>query len=401
MASISTLLASQPIYDRENKLYGVELLYRNDLSQSALDVGEATATSELLYNLCAGITEQTDHYHRPAFINVSGDFLLSNGFLPIDPDRVVVELVERMEPTPALVSAVEAWHRRGFRFALDDFEFLSSWEPLLKFASVIKVDVLGQDSSEIAREVAKLRHLDCLWLAERVEDEETRDDYHQLGFDLFQGYFLAKPKLVYGTKLSPSALNLAQLLGTLYAEEPDISDLVSIISSDPSLTVSLLKIVNSPVYRSSNEITSVRDVIMRLGLNNLRRWVALIAALNASSPEAARVILVRGQMCKELATRSKANTISPDLAFLVGLLSGVDVLLGVEKTAFFAQLNLGKSVLDALNNFKGPLGRNLKLSMEVESAVLMKTSLYALDPRLLRLYQYSAETIQKVINNMI
>jgi EAL and modified HD-GYP domain-containing signal transduction protein len=400
MSITSTLLASQPIYDRDNKLYAVELLYRNDLSQSAMDVGDMAATSELLYNLCTGITEQTDHYHRPAFINVSGDFLLSNRFLPIDPDRVVVELVERMEPTQALISAVESWYRQGFRFAFDDFEFLPSWNPLHKFASVIKVDVLNQDYLEIAEKVAQLSDLDCLWLAERVEDEGVRSHYYDLGFDLFQGYFFAKPKMVYGTKLTPSALQLARLLGALFTEEPDIHDLVAIISSDPNLTVSLLKIVNSPVYRTSKSIRSVKEVIIRLGLNNLRRWVALISALKASSPEAARIVLVRAQMCRELASRSKVSSAAPDHAFLVGLLSGVDVFLGVEKTTFLAQLNLDGPVRNALANFKGPLGRNLKLAIQVESAVLMKEAIESMDLRLLKLYQQANETIQTMIKEM-
>jgi len=122
----SALLASQPIYDRNNKVHAFELLYRNDLKQSAMDICDTQATSELLFNLCPGITDQTEHYHSPAFINVSGDFLLPQSFLPIDPELVVIELVERMEPTAELVRAVESWHQQGFSFALDDFEFTAA-----------------------------------------------------------------------------------------------------------------------------------------------------------------------------------------------------------------------------------------------------------------------------------
>ena len=54
MAS-QTLLAAQPIYNRDSEMEAVELLYRNDLGQSALAVGEQQATSELLFNYCTGI----------------------------------------------------------------------------------------------------------------------------------------------------------------------------------------------------------------------------------------------------------------------------------------------------------------------------------------------------------
>lgn len=396
----STLLASQPIYDRQGSVYAVELLYRNDLSQSALEVGETVATSELLFNLCTGITEQTDHYHRPAFINVSSEFLLSNSFLPIDPDRVVVELVERLEPTPELVSAVKAWYRKGFRFALDDFEFVPSWQPLLPFASVIKVDVLNQDHDAIARKVSRLQEVSCLWLAERVEDQDVRDRYLDLGFDLFQGYFYARPKIIVGKKLSPSALQLARLLSALFVGEPDTNKLVDIVSSDPGLTVSLMKIVNSPIYRTGSRITSIKEVIVRLGLVNLRRWIALIGALEAASPEAARIVLVRAQYCRMLALRSKHESLDPEEAFLVGLLSGVDILLNVEKTSFYAQLNLANSLLEAIEHTKGLLGKILRVALRIESAVLMKSDLKSLDARLLKMYRQANDSVQTLLNEV-
>ncbi len=138
----NVLLAAQPIYNREDQVHAVELLYRNDASQSALEVGENLATSELLFNLCSAVTDEFEYFHVPAFINVSASFLQSGAFLPIDPDRVVIELVERIEPSPAFITAVQAWHERGFRFALDDFEFTEAWNPLLPLVDVIKVDIL-------------------------------------------------------------------------------------------------------------------------------------------------------------------------------------------------------------------------------------------------------------------
>lgn len=399
MSVKSALLASQPIYDRNNKVHAVELLYRNDLKQSAMDIGDTQATSELLFNLCSGITDQTEHYHSPAFINVSGDFLLSQGFLPIDPELVVIELVERMEPTAELVRAVESWHLQGFRFALDDFEFTAAWEPLLQFASVIKVDVCAFTPEQVKEHRSRMESIDCLWLAERVEDASTRDVYLGMGFDLFQGYFFAKPSIVFGKKLSPSALQLAQLLGALYKEEPDVDELVKLISMDPGLAVSLLKIVNSPLYKSAGHITSIKEVVLRLGFNNLRRWVALVGIVNASSPETARIILTRAQTCYELASRARLKQVDPAQAFLVGLLSGVDVLLGVDRDAFLGQLNLSESVCNALHKFEGVLGHNLRVVLNLEQAVQMKNRLHLLDERLLRVYLRAGESIQSLFND--
>ena len=398
MPTRSALLASQPIFDRQGAIYAVELLYRNDRNQSAVDVGDTKATSELIFNLCTGITEQTEHYHSPAFINVSGDFLLSQGFLPIDPELVVIELVERMEPTDELVAAVREWHQKGFRFALDDFEFTDAWAPLLEFASVIKVDVSTITPEQVASHQSKLAWLDCLWLAERVEDEATKNIYQDMGFELFQGYFYAKPAMVLGEKLNPASFQLARLLGALFQEEPDVEALVSLISADPNLALSLLKVVNSPLYKTSSEITSVKEVVLRLGLKNLRRWIALLGIVSASSPASARIILTRAQACFELASRSRSKSIDPDQAFLVGLLSGVDVLLGIRKRAFLEQLQISDAVLYALNSHEGGLGKNLKVVLDLEKTVQMKRDLDQVDGRLLRLYQHAGTTVEQLLS---
>jgi len=396
--SPSPLLAAQPIYDGNDTLQGVELLYRDSLQRTAEQVGDDRATSQLLVNLCAGITDQIEHFQPPAFINVSGDFLLSRAFLPLDPGQVVIELVERITPTPELVEAVKDWHAQGFRFALDDFEFDASWDPLLEYASVIKVDVLDQDVDTVLARKERLAHLDCQWLAERVEDQATRDRYRDAGFSLFQGYFLARPQAVYGTQLNPSALHMTRVINTLFSDEPQWGDITRVISQDPGLALSLLRIANSPLYRRRHEITTLEDVVKHLGLNHLRRWAALIASLDASSPEAARLVLWRAQFCEELARGSKRGEVPTDQAFLVGLLSGADILLGVTLDCLLKELDLSPATREAILHRLGPAGAMLSRALHVEEAVALKKDLHDLHPRILTRYQHIGHRVQTLLN---
>lgn len=392
-----TLLAAQPIYDRHTNIAAVELLYRNDLNQSALEVGEVQATSELLLNLCTGITDQVDHYGKPAFINVSAEFLLSRAFLPIDPARVVIELVERIDPDRALIDAVAAWHRRGFRFALDDFEFTDSWQPLLKYASVIKVDILNTPFEEALQQRERLALPHCQWLAERVEDEAMRRAYHDAGFELYQGYFLSKPVTIYGKKLDSAAIQLTRLLGALYCAEPDLNAVIDLITADPGLAMNLMKVVNSPLLRTRQTITSVRGVVLRLGINNLRRWVVLIASVRASSTEAARLVLTRAQTCMELCDTPPFAHLPPDQAFLAGLLSGADILLSVEVATFLSEIALEPEVRQAVLERKGPLGQLLDEAIRLERAFAMKEPLQQFPPRELACFQQVQLRVQKLL----
>lgn len=379
------LLAAQPIYDRNTRVAAVELLYRDDLDQTAMDIGEAQATSELLLNLCTGITDQVDHYRKPAFINVSADFLLSRAFLPIDPAHVVIELVERIRPDADFIDAVAAWHRRGFRFALDDFEFTDAWRPLLEYASVIKVDVLNTPLEQALEYREHMTLPGCRWLAERVETEEVRAAYHDAGFHLYQGYFLARPITIYGKKLSAAAMQLTRVLGALYSDEPDMNLIMDLINDDPGLAMSLLKVVNSPLFRTRQPITSVQGVVLRLGLDNLRRWVVLIAAVRAGSSEVARLVLVRAKFCMAMCDAARYASLNPDSAFLAGLLSGADILLSVETESFLREVEVEPEVRRAVLNREGPLGQLLNEAIALERACCMKQPLT----------QYAADDLQR------
>ncbi len=397
----SILLAAQPIYNNRNGIRGVELLYRDEQSRAATAVGEAHATRELLLNLCAGITDQVEHYHTPAFINVSVDFLLSGAFLPIDPEFVMIELVERMEPTPELVAAVQNWHERGFRFALDDFGFDETWTPLLEFASVIKIDVQAWDFEALLAHKRRLAAVECEWLAERIEDHETWERYRAAGFTLFQGYYLAKPVIVYGKRPSPAALQVTRVIQALYRQEPDWQEVTAAISEDPGLAMSLIQIANSPLFLSSRRtIRTLDGVVKHLGFNAVRRWAVLIAAHNASSPEVARLILQRALFCRELAERRVESPVDSDHAFLAGLISGGDALLNVDREGLLAALDLDPEIRRAVTHHDGPVGWVLSKALQVEVAVAMKTALDSLDDRLLGLYRIVGDRVQSLFNEL-
>ena len=396
-----TLLAAQPIYDRSHTIAGFELLYRSDTGLSALDVGDERATSELLFNFCTGITDQVEQYKSPAFINVSRDFLCSGAFLPIEPDQVVVELVERIEPDAEVIDAVASWREKGFRFALDDFEFKSSWLPLVRLASIIKVDIEQSPIEHMLRLRDELGAETVQWLAERVETEQQRDHCWQAGFDLFQGYFFARPTIVYGKKLEPADLSLARLVSLLFANEPDVNQITEVLSQDPSLSVSLIRIVNSPFYRGNHQISSMREVIVRLGLDAIRRWALLIASLNTSSPETARLVLVRAQACAALAEARNDPALDPAQAFLAGLLSGADLLLGVELPVFLRELNIAEPVKLAAESRQGQLGKLVDLVQTLEHRLAMKRDIGKLNPRLVKLYRDSAFRVQALFNEVV
>jgi len=382
--SENVLLASQGIYDRKRELYGTELLFRNDSGSTAWDVGEGRATSEVLVNHCSSITDEVEHFNRPTFINVSADFLLSEAFLPVDPKYIFVELVERIQVTGAFVKAVRAWKQKGFRFALDDFEFTEEWTPLLSLADVIKVDVLGQDPEQICQRKSSLAHYSCRWLAERVETLDEFNYYKENEFDLFQGYFLSRPKVIKGRNIRPEQASALEVLRVTNGES-NFDAVADTVTKDVRLSIQVLKMVNSPLYNLERPVSSIKEAVVFLGMGQLRRWAVVLSLLAASenSVEANRLVLNRAKFCELYA--AELSVPDPDHAFLVGLLSGLDVLLGIYPQTFIKSIMLTPEVKSALLENEGRMGKVLKLALNLEHIIatnpekLVKTKQSVLD----------------------
>ena len=149
-AQIKTLLASQPIYSADKDLFGSELLFRHELFASAEAYGEDLATSEVLLNLCTGINQQAELFSRKIFINLGEGLLLSDAFLPLPPDRVVIELPASIRISEALIAGIKKWKILGFCFALDGYNFDPRYQPILSDIQYIKVDALSESIDHVA-----------------------------------------------------------------------------------------------------------------------------------------------------------------------------------------------------------------------------------------------------------
>lgn len=379
------LFATQPIFDRNEEVQGFELLYRSGTGLSAQEVGEAVATSEVVHNFTTAITQSSDLLGGLAFINVSSDLLLSPHFLPLPPDKVVVELTERTAPTPELINAVRHWHRQGFRFSLDHFECTPDWEPLLEMATYLKINCLTTLLEDVAAYRKQLAHLHIWWIAGRIENREEYESYRALGFDYFQGYFFVQPFPVYGKRIEPTTLQATQLLSHLTQPDPDIAQIEALIDADPKLAIRLIRIANSARYSHYGTIESIKNVVARLGLQQLASWVMLFGLLGHADAQYALLVLTRAQVCKQLAQQ---QGLSGQEAYFIGILSAAELLIGIPNDEFMESLALGERTHEAVINHQGVYGVILARAEEAERLqALRQVASTTAQTQLLALYQ--------------
>ena len=67
--------------------------------------------------------------------------------------------------------------------------------------------------------------------------------------------------------------NLVYLQKLIADPESKINDIARQVSTDPTLTAELLKLVNSPIYRVSKKVDNIEEAVMRVGMKGLRNLV--------------------------------------------------------------------------------------------------------------------------------
>jgi EAL and modified HD-GYP domain-containing signal transduction protein len=345
----------QEIYDREGRVVGYEMLFRNTATAPSASGSDDSATSSVIVNTFAefGLDELVSG--GLAFLNLTRSFLVDELPLPFGPQNVVLEVLETIDVDDEVVAGVRRLAAAGYAIALDDFRWRPGLEPLLQVARYVKLDVLGADRTEIQATMASCRPFGVRFVAERVEDAATLEWCRTVGFEFFQGYHLRRPQVLSIESISPNHASSLNLLTRLSDPDVNVDDVEELVRLDAVLSYRLLRIANSAGAGLRRSIASVRDAVMMVGLDRLRAWLVLIALadVTGSGDDKLAPIVVRARACELLAQRVGTRG---DTAFTLGLLHGLADLLGVSVDELTERLQLaGTALAQAAADPESPL----------------------------------------------
>jgi EAL and modified HD-GYP domain-containing signal transduction protein len=348
----AVFIARQPIFHPDETVWGYELLFRSDESNSACVLDEDQATSSVIADGLALAREGMDGSAR-VLINFPESMLVGGAGFALPKDACIIEILENVQPSKAALDAVRRLKEAGYTLAVDDFSGQPELKPFVDLADIVKVDVLALDSDtdRVAEVVSSLSGGPTL-LAEKVEDLETFDRLKGLGFHLFQGFFFSKPEIIPGRKLTSNELTKLQLLGELAKPDFEPSRLAEILKSDPSLSYRLFRYINSVGLGLREKVTSLKRAIDMMGMQQAKLWLrtALVADLNTSpkAGELAYLAVHRGKFLEQVCHNSNLKTCEPDALFMTGLFSLLDTMLGISMREILGVLPLEQKVIDAL-----------------------------------------------------
>lgn len=340
-------VARQPILDLRGHVHGYELLYRSGPTAMGFSGDGDAATRMVLDNsVVFGLDRLTGGV--PMFINCTQEALLGGLVKVLPPEHTVLELLETLEPTAALIKVCLELKARGFRLAMDDFEWSPKWQPLLDLADYVKVDLTLTTPQQRAELKSKIVRKTTKLIMERVE---TQDDFalaKKEGFTLFQGYYFCRPVMMEHRDIPANRLIHLEILRAILEVPLNIKQISALVKRDPSLTYRLLRMVNSPLYATRKIISSIQDALILVGDDMFRRVAMLAAAseLKGNNPsELLRMAFLRGRFC-ELAAAITGK--DPTEQYLLGILSLLPAMLNVPMESVATALPLRYDIREAL-----------------------------------------------------
>nr|WP_315399168.1 HDOD domain-containing protein [uncultured Duganella sp.] len=364
-------LGRQPILDRNQNLFGYELLFRNSPVGPAHITTELSATAAVLAHASQLGMERTVG-DALGFVNVDADIVMTDifSFLPLE--KMVLELCATAPVTPALLARVEELAGQGVRFALGDVTGESeALNALLPWVGYVKMDMRNTPLSTLMKLAPRFHQQKKKLVAEKVETREEFKNSLDLEFDYFQGYYFARPVIMSGKKLSPSQLAVMELM-TLVTSDADNIDIERAIKRDVSLALNLLRLVNTPAVGARQRIDSLSQAVALLGRRQLQRWLQIMLYAEPSKRGHSMTPLLmlattRGRLLELLGAKLRPGERHvADIAFTVGIMSLMDTLFGMSMTEILSQIPVNDEVSHALLHRGGFYGDLLKLAECIE-----------------------------------
>lgn len=404
MEEINLFLARQPVLNKHDNLYGYELLYRNSEQNYFTDIEPEKATVSLLINtfLSFGIDKVSDG--NRVFINFSKKLIEDVDFIRmLDARQVVIEVLETVEITPSIIRRLRELRKQGFMIALDDFTIdfskVAEYKPLFQTVDILKIDFLETSELEQNQFVALKKYFPHLiLLAEKVETKAQRDRAEEIGFELFQGYFYTKPEILKGIDISPNFALHSTILNLLYSESPNLNKAAEIIMKDMSLTYKLLRYINTTATNLHNKVSSIKQALILLGVNEIRNWIKILMFQELGVGEERGSIkalversLVRAKLCEILAEKKGRN--NTEEFFLAGMFSNIHIIMVRKKEEILPLLHLSDKVTNTLIGEKTDMTLYLELATAVENVNLNLIKAYAIQ------LGFSEEKLMKYLQN--
>lgn len=363
-------IARQPILDLDRHTFGYELLFRDGPDDVTVfqDPNEATqAVIERAY-LDWGMEKLIGQ--RFGLINADPSLILRGLHRVLPPEGIILELREGNGFDGETMDSLQRARREGYHFALDNVSSLDDIyrSRALSLCSLVKIDFQTTPLDSLSAIVDQIKRVkpDMMVVGEKVETAAQHALAVEAGFDLFQGYYFARPDILRKSARPANALAVMALVAETQRQDVSIDRLEQVVGGDASLAYRVLAVVNSSAFGLDRRVESLRHAIVLLGINQVRHLAILLAmtATKDTSEELIKLGATRARFLSRYVSRNDASS----GAFTVGLLSVTDALYRTPMEELLQELPVSEPIQAALLRGEGEYGQLLEVAIACEHA---------------------------------
>jgi len=296
----------------------------------------------------------------------------------LPPELVIIEILENIEPTQEVLRLCKELKQLGYIIALDDFVFSNKYRKLIEIVDIIKIDFKITKGYERKKVIDMVNAKGIRFLAEKVETMEEFNEAVSFGYSYFQGYYFCKPLIISGKRISENKYVYIKLLQEINSNRFTIDNIENLMKSDLSLSFKLLKLLNSANYSFSREIKSIKQAMVLIGEKEIKKWLYLIVfkTLGEDKPGIILINSLTRARFSELIAHKISVEINPFNAYLIGMLSLINLLLDRPLDQILNELLIPIEVKDALNRISNnSYSKLLNLIMEYEKGQWKQVSI--------------------------
>jgi len=330
LKNMEVFIARQPIFTKNRKLFGYELLFRLGLENSFPDIDGDIATSNLLSSIFFPFEFNEILGSKMGLVNFTKKLILQKVPLFLPKEQFIIEVLEDIEPEEDLLSALSQFKDRGYTIALDDFVYHSKFDPMIELSRIIKFDLRATPLNSLSEIITKIKSKYTVkFLAEKVETYDEFNVAKKMGFSLFQGYFFSKPEVLSTKGVSPNQITKLKLINEIGQKELNLKKIETFIKNDAPVSFKLLKYANSAYFNRRIPIDTIKDAIAYVGEDELKKFINIVVVsdLGVKKPnELVRASIIRARMCEKFSSIFKTK-FSIDELFTLGLFSFMDALM--------------------------------------------------------------------------
>jgi EAL and modified HD-GYP domain-containing signal transduction protein len=367
----NAFICREAVLGRDERVAGYEFTLPQRLQSRLRDKRELIRKvyDEALIRNLAAIRIDTLLGQRLAFMDVSPAALGSPELARLPADNLVLAITV----PPGLPVDLAALGERLAQLKAAGYRIAWNMETpgpanLLEVADFLRVDFPASTPESLQALAQDLKSMDAeqrpRLVARMLESYEDFRFCFDRGFDYFHGSFINAREAWRQPGQALNRVQVALILNRLrQGAEP--RELALDLRQDPVLTFKLLRYINSPAMGLVCHVESIDQAVVILGREKLYRWLSVLL-LHVKNPGYREWVLmeqalVRGAFMERLVPKDGDN------AFLTGLLSLLDQLLGAPLDSLLKDIQLPEEVRQALLERQGPLAAILHLASVCES----------------------------------